>query len=321
MSAAAPPLPTLIPHCPRCNYNLTGLSEPRCPECGRTFTAAEWANPALLVREPALERPGTRWLLGVLATLCAFPLRPRRFLRGLVRGEGIYRVVAFAVVLVPLAVLAAIAVCIAAAHLAAVYWQPIRLGPLETWVWGHAEKYRVVQGVVAPVLRCGALIGTSVAVWLPALIVLDLLYWRRRREFRLLAKALLYPLAVWFWASVLACTLGNWVAWRADINAVWGTLGGGYVYGNWPWVCWLAALLTTAQLAAALYVLYSPRCVFVRDPALVRSRWTGAVLVCGWLLALYLLLIDRFVHLRFHLLFVIERFRWLFDYLRESLTS
>jgi hypothetical protein len=28
--------------CPRCRYNLRGLSVPRCPECGLTFSAEEW---------------------------------------------------------------------------------------------------------------------------------------------------------------------------------------------------------------------------------------------------------------------------------------
>jgi hypothetical protein len=28
--------------CPRCRYNLRGLPTPRCPECGLTFTPAEW---------------------------------------------------------------------------------------------------------------------------------------------------------------------------------------------------------------------------------------------------------------------------------------
>src|SRR5689334_17406303 len=27
-----------IPHCPQCDYNLTGLSIERCPECGQLLT-------------------------------------------------------------------------------------------------------------------------------------------------------------------------------------------------------------------------------------------------------------------------------------------
>ena len=33
-------------HCPLCNYNLRGLAEPRCPECGYQFTWPELLDPA-----------------------------------------------------------------------------------------------------------------------------------------------------------------------------------------------------------------------------------------------------------------------------------
>ena len=33
-------------HCPLCEYNLRGLSEPRCPECGYRFEWAELRDPS-----------------------------------------------------------------------------------------------------------------------------------------------------------------------------------------------------------------------------------------------------------------------------------
>ena len=39
-------LEKLPPICPRCGYNLTGLAEPRCPECGGEFLWAELRNNA-----------------------------------------------------------------------------------------------------------------------------------------------------------------------------------------------------------------------------------------------------------------------------------
>jgi hypothetical protein len=41
-SELGPPNPT---HCEECGYNLWGLPEPRCPECGRPFTRVEAGPP------------------------------------------------------------------------------------------------------------------------------------------------------------------------------------------------------------------------------------------------------------------------------------
>jgi hypothetical protein len=43
--------PVQIEHCEKCGYNLNGLVEPRCPECGTPF------DPALLQQGPSNERP------------------------------------------------------------------------------------------------------------------------------------------------------------------------------------------------------------------------------------------------------------------------
>ncbi len=37
----APPVRRDPPRCARCGYILTGLQEPRCPECGQSFTMPE----------------------------------------------------------------------------------------------------------------------------------------------------------------------------------------------------------------------------------------------------------------------------------------
>lgn len=35
------PIADLKLHCPKCDYNLTGLTDSKCPECGATFDLAE----------------------------------------------------------------------------------------------------------------------------------------------------------------------------------------------------------------------------------------------------------------------------------------
>lgn len=52
-------------HCPKCDYDLTGLAEQRCPECGNAF------DRLALEREQSIRRP--RWWAACLIVLvCAY---------------------------------------------------------------------------------------------------------------------------------------------------------------------------------------------------------------------------------------------------------
>ena len=44
------------PHCPNCDYDLSGAVAPRCSECGYEVSAAEWADRAHLGLAPPWER-------------------------------------------------------------------------------------------------------------------------------------------------------------------------------------------------------------------------------------------------------------------------
>lgn len=63
-------LEDLVPYCPKCGYNLTGLKDYRCPECGAAF------DPIALLREqlnrPAAKKLSVSSLMGsIFASVCA----------------------------------------------------------------------------------------------------------------------------------------------------------------------------------------------------------------------------------------------------------
>jgi hypothetical protein len=72
--------------CPLCGYNLRGLTEPRCPECGHAFKwralldESSWRHPYLFEHHP--RRPVRSFARTFVASL-----RPRRFFGGNVRPE------------------------------------------------------------------------------------------------------------------------------------------------------------------------------------------------------------------------------------------
>ena len=69
-------------HCPLCEYDLRGLTEPRCPECGYRFTWDELNDPALRLHPYAFEHHPERNVSSFRQTLLG-GLRPGRFWRTL----------------------------------------------------------------------------------------------------------------------------------------------------------------------------------------------------------------------------------------------
>jgi len=65
-------------HCPLCQYNLRGLIEPRCPECGFRFAWFEVLDPRRRQHDFLFEHHPERNIVSFFRTLIA-GLRPRRF--------------------------------------------------------------------------------------------------------------------------------------------------------------------------------------------------------------------------------------------------
>src|SRR5437762_9083583 len=65
-------------HCPLCDYNLRGLIEPRCPECGYRFDWDDLQNPAKKTH-PYLFEHQRRRNVYVFARTVIGQLLPRRF--------------------------------------------------------------------------------------------------------------------------------------------------------------------------------------------------------------------------------------------------
>jgi len=294
------------PVCPTCRYDLTGLRDPRCPECGRQFSYEEWNDASLLVPMPAWERAGrVNAILAFPATFVFATFRPREFARRLRRDEGLLRVVLFGVLLIPTAWLLAVLLSIAAATLGVLirdwlpnhaWWEGHLIGFEPTWKWRLYVSSRVA-------IHCTSFLAASLLVWLPALVALDLFFWRNRRPFRLLSKVLLYSMVWSCWVAAVAATIGRAVMEQFNMEWAWGPAGRDWISeGIMPWICWVAATLATVQCVWLLRFVRSKRCAFrACGPQAVGV--VSRVLLASWLFAMYLLLLDRHLLVRFYLLF------------------
>ncbi|MCG3125505.1 MAG: hypothetical protein CHACPFDD_00328 [Phycisphaerae bacterium] len=265
-----------------------------------------------------LLRPMPAWeCLGHVRILSAFGLtllmmlfRPARFLRLLRVEEGLLRTCAFFVLLIPTAFVVAVILSITAAAVG----YPFRsLVPNYDWWQANLIGPRFRLSHFAPnamrvALHCGAFLGTIVAVWLPALAVMDLMLRRNRAPFRLFAKALLYSMTWACLAAAICSTLGRAILEQIDREWAWSPIGRSIRGGALPWVCWVALAVVTMQCATLTWFVGSPKCAY-REAGDFAVGCAYGLIAATWLLAAYLLLGDYHVHLRFHLLFCNQELR------------
>lgn len=218
--------------------------------------------------------------------------------------------------------------------LAVILLMPVFLA--DEWKFLHRE--RIVDMVCVVGIRTTALLLSGLAVWLPTLVALDMALWRRRAEFHRLARGILYSMAWWFWAAVFFGGIGNWMigyvwhrsmlrslisqgvesGWLPDFtlsNMDWGSVPwrGGFS-GYWPqqtvpWIAWIAAVIATLQFVTLFRLAKRP--AGGSDATTSLWRHPRRIIICGWLIAAYLLLFDRHVQLRFHLVLAADEWKWL----------
>ena len=86
ISASSPAAPAEALQCPLCDYDLRGLVEPRCPECGYAFDWADLRDPARRKHKYLFEHHPERNVRSFARTMIGH-LRPRKFWGGLLPSQ------------------------------------------------------------------------------------------------------------------------------------------------------------------------------------------------------------------------------------------
>lgn len=82
------PIPPIELRCPNCAYELTGLTQPRCPECGRPFDPDDLFEHALDSNAPAREAV-LRLTFGTFADALAGPIHTLAAAMGVTLTSGV----------------------------------------------------------------------------------------------------------------------------------------------------------------------------------------------------------------------------------------
>jgi hypothetical protein len=249
-----------------------------------------------------------------VGTILSLTFRPGRRRRSLSTESGAASAVLFFVLLIPTACALSVAVCFLAAKFGQIFPALIRHDAYwELSLWSKKPRYCMGE-LISVLIRAIAFMLTGLLVWLPALVALDLTCWRERSAFRLAVKGLAYSSVWWFWSALLAAGLLREVLYQiAGERWYWGWGGAWSSTGYWPWPSWLAASVLTLQVVHVFLLTRSARSALQRRA----RRCFSLSLLGGWICALYLLIFDRFVHLRFHLQFISDELDFLYRWLRR----
>ena len=206
--------------CPLCEYNLRGLSETRCPECGYTFTWAEVLDPNRR-RHPYLFEHHPEHNARAFFRTVAGALRPRRFWRTLhpTQPARPWRLVAYLLlVLLVLALPPALGSVIGMPDTPAKP-TPWGIAPVQTLrrQLGFRATANLPHHLVQPLVRAHLwkLVWTFsifCAAWLPITFALLLIFRASMRRARVrlhhVARCVVYGFdVVAWWAFLLAVTL------------------------------------------------------------------------------------------------------------------
>lgn len=149
--------------CPRCGYNLRGLTMPRCPECGLTFSGEQWGSGVLREHIPTWLDRCDPWqphqvLIRSLYELLRGAVRPgwlatKLDLNGPLVPAGLMLVVGGLWLYGALVVLLAVAICL---HSGASPAASVRFA---AWCWSPRV---LVMAVATSILTLGGAIKPSV---------------------------------------------------------------------------------------------------------------------------------------------------------------